>query len=133
MARMALLLAGALAVASVGGVVAARAQGATTNDGVYTAEQAAKGKELYGQLCESCHQPGKFAGAEFTRAYGSKPLSEIDAGMSEMPMDNPGILKREDIATLIAFFLEMNKYPAGQKALDGEADALKGIMVAPRP
>ena len=73
------------------------------------------------------------AGAEFARAYGSKALSEIDAGMSEMPMDNPGSLKREDVASLIAYFLEMNKYPAGQKALSGEADALKAIMVAPRP
>ncbi len=132
MARTAILLAGALAVASMG-VVVVRAQGATTNDGIYTAAQAAKGKELYGQVCESCHNPGKFAGAEFNRAYGSKPLSEIDAAMSEMPMDNPGSLKREDVASLIAYFLEMNKYPAGQKALSGEADALKAIMVAPRP
>ncbi|MCC6990847.1 MAG: c-type cytochrome [Acidobacteria bacterium] len=132
MARTAILLAGALAVASMG-VVAVRAQGPTTTDGIYTAAQAAKGKELFGQTCESCHNPGKFAGAEFARAYGSKPLSEIDAGMSEMPMDNPGSLKREDVASLIAYFLEMNKYPAGQKALSGEADALKAIMVAPRP
>jgi mono/diheme cytochrome c family protein len=132
MARTAKVLAWVLAVASIG-VVAVRAQGPTTNDGVYTAAQAAKGKALYGQACESCHNPGKFAGAEFARAYGSKPLSEIDAGMSEMPMDNPGSLEREDIAALIAYFLEMNKYPAGQKALSGEADALKTIMVAPRP
>jgi mono/diheme cytochrome c family protein len=132
MARTAILLAGALAVASMG-VVMVGAQGATTNDGIYTAAQAARGKELYGQVCESCHNPGKFAGAEFTRAYGSKPLSEIDAAMSEMPMDNPGSLKREDVASLIAYFLEMNKYPAGQTTLSGEADALKAIMVAPRP
>ena len=132
MARTAILLAGALAVASMG-VVVVRAQGATTNAGISPAAQAAKGKELYGQVCESCHNPGKFAGAEFNRAYGSKPLSEIDAGMSEMPMDNPGSLKREDVASLIAYFLEMNKYPAGQTALSGEADALKAIMVAPRP
>ncbi len=131
-------------MASVSGVVAARTQGAskdhvtpkdhvTANDGVYTAEQAVKGKELYGQVCESCHQPSKFSGAEFSRAFGDKPLSEIDAAMAEMPMDNPGSLKREEIASLIAFFLEMNKYPAGQKPLDGEADALKAIMVTPRP
>jgi mono/diheme cytochrome c family protein len=116
MARTAILLAGMLAVASMG-LVAVRAQGPTTNDGIYTAAQAAKGKALFGQACESCHNPGKFAGA----------------GMSEMPMDNPGSLKREDVASLIAYFLEMNKYPAGQKALSGEADALKAIMVAPRP
>lgn len=115
------------------GLVAVRAQSPTTNDGIYTAAQAAKGKQLFGQVCESCHNPGKFAGAEFARAYGSKALSEIDAGMSEMPMDNPGSLQREDVAALIAYFLEMNKYPAGQKALSGEADALKAIMVAPRP
>jgi S-disulfanyl-L-cysteine oxidoreductase SoxD len=133
MARAAIVLAGALAVASVSGVVAARTQGASANDGVYTAEQAVKGKELYGQVCESCHQPSKFSGAEFSRAFGDKPLSEIDAAMAEMPMDNPGSLKREEIASLIAFFLEMNKYPAGQKPLDGEADALKQIMVTPRP
>ena len=133
MARAAILLTGTLAVASVSGVVAARTQGASANDGVYTTEQAAKGKELYGQACESCHQPSKFSGTEFARAFGSKPLSEIDAAMAEMPMDNPGSLKREDIATLIAFFLEMNKYPAGDTPLNGEADALKAIMVTPRP
>ena len=48
MARAAILLTGTLAVASVSGVVAARTQGASANDGVYTTEQAAKGKELYG-------------------------------------------------------------------------------------
>lgn len=133
MARTAILLAGALAVASVSGVVAARTQSASANDGVYTTEQAVKGKALYGQVCESCHQPSKFSGAEFARAFGEKPLSEIDAAMAEMPMDNPGSLKREEIASLIAFFLEMNKYPAGQTPLNGEADALKAIMVTPRP
>lgn len=132
MARRVMVLMGMLAV-SLGGVAVARTQGVTTNDGVYTAAQAAKGKELYGQVCESCHQPAKFGGAEFARAYGGKPLSEIDAGMAEMPMDNPGSLTRDDVATLIAYFLDMNKYPAGQKALNGEADALKAIMVAERP
>lgn len=122
-----------VSLASLGGVVVARAQGKSTNDGVYTAAQAATGKELFHTACESCHNPGKFAGTEFKRAYEGKALSELDAGMSEMPMDNPGSLKPEDVATLIAYFLEMNKYPAGQTALSGAPDALKAIMVAPRP
>ena len=74
MARTAVLLMAALTLASVGGVMAARTQGATTNDGVYTAAQAAEGKALYGQVCESCHQPAKFSGAEFARAYGGRSL-----------------------------------------------------------
>lgn len=134
MAREAILLAAALAVVSWSGAVAARTQhGATANDGVYTAEQAAKGKELYAQVCENCHQPAKFTGAEFTRAYVGKPLTDIDGAMAEMPADNPGSLTRDDVASLIAYFLEMNKYPAGHTPLSGETDALKKIMVSPRP
>lgn len=125
---------GALALASWSGVAAARTQhGASANDGVYTAEQAAKGQALYGKACESCHQPAKFTGAEFTRAYVGKPLTEIDAAMAEMPMDNPGSLTRDDIAALIAYFLHMNKYPAGKTPLSGEVAALKAVMVSPRP
>ncbi len=133
MAPRTVLLAGALAVVSAGVVLAVGSQSASTSDGVYTVEQATEGKELYLQVCESCHQPAKFVGAEFTRAYVGRPLSGIDAAMVEMPMDNPGSLTREDIATLIAYFLEMNKYPAGPTPLNGEAAALKGIMVGPLP
>lgn len=127
------MLALALGSMVVATSVAARAQGKSTADGVYSADQAVKGKDLYGQACESCHQPAKFSGAEFTRAYGGRPLSEIDGSMAEMPMDNPGSLSRNDVAALIAYFLSMNKYPAGHAPLSGELDALKSIMVSPRP
>jgi len=134
MARGTTLLAGvAVATMALGGAVTSGAQGKSTNDGVYTAAQAAAGKELFGKACESCHNPGKFAGTEFKRAYEGKALSELDAGMSEMPMDDPGSLKPEDVAALIAYFLDMNKYPAGQAALSGAPENLKTIMVSPRP
>lgn len=113
--------------------VSARTQAKTTADGVYTADQASGGKEIYAKACESCHQPTKFIGAEFTRAYGGKPLSEIMISMAEMPMDNPGSLSRDDVAALIAYFLSMNKYPAGEAKLSGETAALRAITVSPRP
>ena len=53
--------------------------------------------------------------------------------MAEMPLDAPGSLKPEHFAALIAYFLQMNEYPAGATALSGEDEALKAIMVAPRP
>lgn len=133
MVRTAIVLVGALALVSAGAAMTVGAQGASTNDGVYTAVQAAEGKALYGQVCESCHQPAKFKGAEFVRAYGGRSLSGIDAAMVEMPMDNPGSLERKDVAALIAYFLAMNEYPAGSTPLSGELDALKAIMVSPRP
>jgi mono/diheme cytochrome c family protein len=133
MARTAARVASVLTLLIWSGAVAARTQAPSTADGVYTAEQAATGKDLYGKVCEGCHQPAKFAGAEFTRAYGSKPLSEIDGAMAEMPADNPGSLSREDVAALIAYFLSMNDYPAGQTPLSGATDTLKSITVSPRP
>ncbi len=119
-------------MAGCSSLVIARGQGTTTNDGVYTEAQAAQGKELYTQVCESCHQPAKFVGAEFTRAYVDKPLVEINRSMAEMPQDNPGSLKPDDVAALIAYFLQQNKYPAGKTPLSGDADALDKIMVSPR-
>jgi S-disulfanyl-L-cysteine oxidoreductase SoxD len=133
MTRTAAMAASALALVMWSGAVAARTQDATTSDGVYTADQAAAGKELYGKVCEGCHQPAKFAGAEFTRAFGSKPLTEIDAAMAEMPADNPGSLTRDDVAALIAYFLSMNGYPTGPTPLSGETETLKSITVSPRP
>ena len=127
-----MILIGALAVVSWGGILAAGRQGPSANDGVYTAAQATKGQALYAQACETCHQPEKFTGAEFTRAYVDRPLNEINRAMAEMPQDNPGTLTAEDVASLIAYFLQMNKYPAGPAPLSGEADALKAIILAPR-
>ncbi len=128
------LAAAAVTMAACASTVGAvRTQAPSTSDGVYTAEQATKGQALYAQTCESCHQPAKFTGAEWTRAYVGRPLAEIDGAMAEMPADNPGTLTRDDIGALIAYFLHMNKYPAGQTPLSGTADALKSIMVTPRP
>jgi mono/diheme cytochrome c family protein len=131
-AAMAAAIAAAAAV-SWGGLVAARTQKTSTGDGVYTAAQATKGEALYAQACEQCHQPAKFTGAEWTRAYVGRPLVEVNRAMAEMPADNPGSLSSDDVAALLAYFLHLNKYPTGQTPLSGEADALQAIMVAPRP
>jgi mono/diheme cytochrome c family protein len=133
MLKPAAIAASVFACAMWGGAVAARPQSPTTADGVYTPQQAAAGKDLYAQACEGCHQPAKFAGAEFARAFGRKPLSEIDGAMAEMPADNPGSLSRDDVASLIAYFLSMNDYPSGATPLAGDVETLKRITVAPRP
>lgn len=122
-----------VAVTGWGGVLTARAQGLSTSDRVYTEAQATKGQDLYAHTCETCHQPAKFTGAEWTRAYVGRPLDEVNRAMAEMPADNPGSLATDDVAALIAYFLKMNNYPAGQTPLSGAPDALKSIMIAPRP
>jgi mono/diheme cytochrome c family protein len=139
MTRSVVTLTGALVLASwgaaavTGATQAPAAGGPSTSDGVYTAEQAETGKTVYAEKCATCHEPGKFSGAEFTRAYVGRPLSGINEAMAEMPLDNPGSLTAEAVGALIAYFLSMNKYPTGETALKGDTDSLKAIMVSPRP
>ena len=134
MGRRIVSLTAALAVASwVVVAVAGVRQGPSTADGLYTTDQATKGKELFAEKCGSCHNPEQFTGAEWTRAYVGRPLSEVSGAMAEMPLDNPGSLTAEEVASLIGYYLSMNKYPLGQTALSGEPEALKAIMVAPLP
>ena len=78
MARTAILLVGALAVASMG-VVAVRAQGPTTNDGIYTAAQAAKGKE---PLDLDTLDLSDFAVAVFERKGANLRPSQKDAAVT---------------------------------------------------
>jgi mono/diheme cytochrome c family protein len=139
MTRSAVTLIGALFLASCAAAMTPAqapvpaAEGPSTSDGVYTAAQADTGKTVYAEKCATCHEPAKFTGAEFTRAYVGRPLVGISEAMAEMPLDNPGSLTAEDIGALIAYFLSMNKYPAGQTELKGDQDSLKAIMVSPRP
>jgi hypothetical protein len=50
-----------------------------------------------------------------------------------MPADNPGSLKRDQVADLIAFILNFNKFPLAQKDLPTETESLKAIkIVAPK-
>jgi mono/diheme cytochrome c family protein len=133
MGRRIALWVGVLAGVSGGAAAGVTQTGKSTADAVYTEAQATKGKDLFHEKCESCHNPEKFSGAEWTRAYVGRPLSEVSGAMAEMPMDNPGSLTAEETGALIGYFLSMNKYPAGETALSGEADALKAIMVGPRP
>lgn len=129
MGRPIVMVAGLLVLVSSGAAAVIGQAGKSTADAVYTAEQATKGKELFDETCASCHNAEKFTGAEWTRAYVDRPLSEVNAAMAEMPMDNPGSLTAEEIGALIGYFLSMNKYPAGHTPLSGEMDALKAIMV----
>ncbi len=108
-------------------------QGTTTNDGVYTKEQADEGKALFAEACEMCHSPGKFTGQEFKGSYVDRPLTVLNGAMAEMPLDAPGSLKPEQYAQLIAYFLSMNSYPTGTTPLAGDEATLKSITVAPRP
>ena len=48
-----------------------------------------------------------------------------------MPEDNPGSLNAQQYADVMAFFLQLNKFPTGSDELKGDADVLAQIGVEP--
>lgn len=123
-------LAWALAVVAVG----AQAPAKSVNDGVYSSGQASRGQALFQSMCTTCHATDRFTGAEFVSAWSGKPLAELFKAVQTMPEDNPGSLNAQQYGDVIAYFLQLNKYPTGSDELKGEAAALGSIqMEAPKP
>ena len=105
----------------------------TVNDGVYSSAQAGRGQALFQSICTTCHAPDRFTGAEFVSAWSGKPVVELFKAVQTMPEDNPGSLNPQQYSDVIAYFLQLNKYPSGADELKGDAAALGAIqMVAPK-
>ena len=129
---------GILGVLFVAGV-AARAQApATVNTGVYTAEQAKRGAPLYAENCATCHGE-ELQGADPNPPLAGKIFAErwtnlgewFDKTATSMPAMAPGSLTGKEVAEVLAYTLQMSKYPAGSTELPSTFEALSLIKVEP--
>ena len=110
--------------------VAAQAPTKTTNDGVYTAAQAERGKKVFEAKCTGCHEPSRFTGESFYESFNNKPMKEIwDIASGTMPEDNPGSLKQQEYADILAYFLQLNEFKPGDAELQGDPAAMAAIKV----
>ena len=109
-------------------VSVAAQNGKSVNDGIYTAAQADRGAAVFKTSCTTCHETSRFTGDEFLAGWTGKPLHELFQHMSTtMPEDNPGSLKPQQYADVVAYFLKLNGYPAGKTELESATDGLKAI------
>lgn len=113
-------------MATVGGQTPSK----TTNSGVYTAAQAERGKKVFEAKCTACHDTARFTGEMFIDPWAGKPLKDVwDIASGTMPEDNPGSLPQQDYGDVIAYFLELNGFPAGDTELKGDANAMAAVMI----
>ena len=102
----------------------------TTQDGVFTAPQAERGKDLYLTLCQSCHAAITHTGPIFRRNWSGRALVELYTFMStRMPKSEPASLSPETYADLLAYMLQMNKMPSGSSELPGDVEALRQVRI----
>ena len=133
------ILGGSLLAVWTIATVSAMGQGPTSvNDGVFTADQAKRGQDLYAKTCASCHgdtlQGGDMApplaGKDFMANWVKQSTYDLYVKIhDEMPQDNPGTLTGEQTADAISFILSSNKYPAGQAELSKDRAALEAIKI----
>src|SRR5689334_12448643 len=111
-------------------VVATAQEKRSVKTGVYTDAQAERGQGLFKSKCASCHAPNRFTDDLFYTSFAGKPLWEMfDVISDSMPEDNPGSLKKEEYADVIAYLLKLNNFPAGQTDLPTDKEALSLIQM----
>ena len=112
-------------------------------EGVYTAEQAARGAQTLAEQCVMCHAenlrggPGApgVVGAEFMFNWDGKTAGELfDYLRASMPPGQIGVLSDAQYADVLAAILQGNGFPAaGETALPAEREALDKVLITEEP
>ena len=106
----------------------------STLSGVFTEEQAAKGKDVFLGQCQSCHTNADLTSADFKADWVGKMLSDFFTFLKEtMPESEPGALSNEQYAAVTAYVLQLNGLPAGAVPLATTADSLATIKFEVAP
>ena len=106
----------------------------STASGVYTEEQATRGRDTYQMQCKSCHTPASHTGQTFASWWDRKPLSDLFQFVTtRMPKNEPGSLQPDEYIDLIAYLLKLNDLPSGSEPLPADSVALKKIRIDVKP
>lgn len=102
----------------------------STADGVYTLDQARRGKDVFALACQSCHSPTLHSGAPFRNKWFGRPLADLFGYLRrEMPKSEPGMLTDDDYALVTAYLLRINGMPTGRTPLAADSAALQHITL----
>lgn len=112
--------------------------GRTVWDGLYTKQQAERGRTEYVQACASCHADdlrGKGTAPSLVEEDFAFQWDDISVGdlflrtRTLMPSDRPNSLPAQSYSDVVAFILQANKFPAGEKELGTDLDVLRQALI----
>lgn len=101
-------------------------------DGVYTSDQADKGKALFVDNCAKCHggtldgndEIPPLKGAHFMADWETQTIADLVQRVhGTMPLDDPGKLNTESATAVVAYLLQQNGMPAGSAPITEGAAA----------
>ena len=112
--------------------------GRTVWDGVYTEAQARRGQSEYMRACAACHAEDlrgngtapSLVEESFAFLYGDTSVGDLlERIRMLMPSDRPGSLSGQSYRDVIAFILQSNKLPSGEKELDADPEGLRQVLI----
>lgn len=110
------------------------AAGRSVLAGAYTAAQARFGEGTFKTICAQCHAVTQFQEPAFWRAWAGRSARDLfELIRTQMPQDNPGELKREEYAAVLAYIFELNRFPPGDSVLPTDDAALRRIRIERKP
>lgn len=109
----------------------------SVSDGVYTAEQATRGQAVYKAQCANCHgdtligrNVPSLTGDDFIANWNSGPLLDLSNKIRlTMPKNNIIRLTPQEVADVLAYILQVDKFPAGRTELSVTEAALKQMTL----
>jgi mono/diheme cytochrome c family protein len=111
-------------------------------DGVYTADQALRGKSGYDGVCARCHgvpltgsqgNGPTLKGPAFLAHWDSDTLGSLFVKIRDtMPQGAPGTLTDEVKLQILAYVLQQNGFPDSKTELPGDVNALEAIGIQQR-
>ena len=109
----------------------AQTGGRTVRDGVFTSAQAERGARVFSSICTNCHEIAEFTGAgAYLEDVEGKPLWEtFEFVSSEMPEDDPGSLRLEEYAAVLAYIFSVYGLPSGDVELAADRESLETITI----
>lgn len=122
----------------------------TVWEGVYSAEQAARGGEVYRQRCRKCHRRDlsgdgalqgdgsevvpSLVGFSFEQRWDGVTVADMFLTVSRaMPWDAPGTVSPQQNIDVVSYLLEMNGIPAGAAELPADTERLDRIGITAQP
>ncbi len=109
-------------------------------DGLYTKDQATRGRDVFRRDCAECHRADlngrktdggpALRGVEFLNKWRGQSMAEMLRPAQElMPAQHPGTLDRKTYVDVIAYILQQNGAPIGDIELPVDPTLLKTIIV----
>lgn len=128
----AMVLASVMAAAPAAGQSSEAGGPKSVLDSVYSPEQAERGEAVFTDVCGACHSTSQFRGEDFSMNWTRRTLRDLYRLIrNTMPQDSPGRLSDQQYIDVVAYLLQLNRYPAGGAELASDEDLLRRIRIEP--